>query len=59
MQKERYRSKCCKADVKTEGIPDFLGSNEVVTMNFVCLKCKKACNVERIKKNKTKGKKRV
>ncbi|MBI2591180.1 MAG: hypothetical protein HYW34_00690 [Candidatus Brennerbacteria bacterium] len=40
----KYKSKCCKAEVKIEGIPDFEGGQEVCTMSFVCVKCGKDCD---------------
>ena len=45
MIEQQYRSKCCNAPVKTDGIPDFLGTKEVCTVSFTCTKCKKACDV--------------
>ncbi|MBI2035261.1 MAG: hypothetical protein HYT12_01100 [Candidatus Liptonbacteria bacterium] len=40
-----YRSECCNETVKTGGLPDFVGSKEVCTIYFICLKCNKPCNV--------------
>ena len=54
MTKEVYRSKCCNAKVKASGIPDFLGSNDVCTVNYVCLKCNKSCDVVASKGQKQK-----
>jgi hypothetical protein len=45
MMKKTQRSKCCKAEVRADGMPDFLGSKEVCTVSYTCLKCKKPCNV--------------
>ncbi len=45
MTEKVYRSRCCNAEVRTEGMPDFLGSKEVCTVSYVCLKCDKSCNV--------------
>lgn len=44
-EKADYVSKCCKAEVKSEGIPDFIGSDEVVTVHYVCKKCGEPCDV--------------
>ena len=46
MTEQDYRSKCCSAEVKTEGMPDFLGSKEICTIYFVCLKCNQPCDVD-------------
>ena len=45
MIKRVYRSKCCNAKVRADGIPDFLGSKEVCTISFTCLNCGKPCDV--------------
>ena len=45
MTEKVYRSKCCNAEVKVEGMPDFLESKEVCTVNYVCLKCNNLCDV--------------
>lgn len=55
-----YRSKCCGARVKIEGMPDFIGSKEVCTVNAVCCHCEKPCDTTRFniaKKRKRKGSK--
>ncbi len=44
MTKFIYKSKCCNAEAGMTGIPDFLGSKAVCTVNFVCLKCNKPCD---------------
>lgn len=36
---------CCHAKVRVEGIPDFLGSKEVCTLHFTCLRCGKTCDL--------------
>jgi len=41
----QYRSKCCNAPVKTDGIPDFLGTKEVCTVSSICTKCNQGCDV--------------
>ncbi len=46
MTEKVYRSKCCNAEVKVEGMPDFLGSKEICTFHFSCLQCGKPCNVQ-------------
>ena len=46
MTTKNYRSTCCNAKVKAEGIPDFVGSKEVSTVSFVCCKCGKPCDAE-------------
>jgi hypothetical protein len=45
MAKQGYRSKCCNAEVRTEGVPDFIGSKEICTVSYVCLKCNRSCDV--------------
>ena len=45
MTKVVYRSKCCDAEVRTHGVPDFIGSKEVCTVSFICLRCDKPCDV--------------
>lgn len=45
MAEEVYRSTCCGAEVRADGTPDFLGSNEVCTIHHVCLKCNNACGI--------------
>lgn len=40
-----YRSKCCNAEVKTNGMPDFIGSKDACTVSYVCLKCNKPCDL--------------
>ena len=37
-------SKCCNASMKTVGMPDFIGSNEICTMHWECDKCHEACD---------------
>lgn len=49
-----YKSKCCNAEVRTDGIPDFLGSKDVCTVSFICCKCKKPCDTIRPKSQKKK-----
>ncbi|MCD6442048.1 hypothetical protein J7L24_00650 [bacterium] len=38
-------SECHHAPVKVVGMPDFIGSNEVSSMHYVCEKCGKTCDV--------------
>jgi hypothetical protein len=45
MNSKAYRSKCCNSEVRADGIPDFLGSSEVCTVHYVCLKCNNPCDV--------------
>ena len=45
MTRAVYKSKCCNAEVRTDGVPDFIGSKEVCTISFVCLRCDKLCDV--------------
>lgn len=60
MIEKDYRSKCCNAKVKTGGVPDFIGSKEVYTVHFICLKCNKACDtVMPIRKRIKDGEKRL
>lgn len=54
MTERVYRSECCNAKVRADGKPDFLGSNEVCTVNYVCLKCNKPCDVAAPKSQKQK-----
>ena len=42
---KKHLSKCCGAKVKTAGIPDFSGG-ETCTVNHVCLKCNKPCDIK-------------
>lgn len=49
-----YKSKCCNAEVRTDGMPDFLGSKEVCTVSFICRKCRKPCDIKRPKSHKRK-----
>lgn len=41
---EKRLSKCCKADVKEGGMPDFVGGNEVCTVYHVCTECDEPCD---------------
>ena len=41
-----YRSRCCGSEVRMEGEPDFIGSNEVCIVHFVCLNCGEACDIK-------------
>ena len=50
--KKTQRSQCCKAKVRVDGIPDFLGIKEICTVSYICLKCKKSCNVVALKGQK-------
>ena len=45
MARALYKSKCCNAEVRADGMPDFLGSKEVCTVSFTCLKCNRPCDV--------------
>lgn len=54
MAKKVYRSRCCNAEVRAGGMPDFLGSKEVCTVHYVCLKCNKPCDVAASKSQKQK-----
>lgn len=45
MKIQDLRSKCCNTEVTGNGIPDFIGSTEIVTLNFSCTKCGKRCDV--------------
>ena len=45
MTEKIYRSSCCNAKVITDGVPDFSGSKEGCTFNYVCLRCNKPCDV--------------
>jgi len=40
-------SDCCGAPLKTEGVPDFIGSSEVITIHYRCSKCNKPCNLQK------------
>ena len=50
MIKVFYKSKCCNAKVRADGMPDF--SKDICTVSFVCLKCDRPCYVKEIKKKK-------
>ena len=41
-KKKSYKSICCNAPVRVEGMDDF---DEVCTMHHVCTKCGKDCDV--------------
>lgn len=45
MAEKVYRSRCCNAEVKMDGMPDFMGSKYVCTVYYVCLKCNKPCDL--------------
>ena len=47
-----YKSKCCKAEVRMNGMPDFIGSKEACTVYYVCLKCNKPCDIVASKSQK-------
>lgn len=49
MARVLYKSRCCNAEAKTVGTPDFLGSDEVCTVSFVCLECNNPCDIARPK----------
>ena len=44
-----YKSKCCNAKVRVNGVPDFIGSKEICTVSYICLKCNRPCNVKESK----------
>lgn len=54
MVEKMYRSKCCNAGVRMDGMPDFFGSKEVCTVSFTCCKCKKSCDIITPKSQKKK-----
>ena len=39
------KSRCCRCPVITEGMPDFIGDDTIVTVNYFCSCCKKPCNI--------------
>ena len=41
---KQLRSECCEQPVRTEGIPDFMGDDTIVTVNYFCTGCEKPCN---------------
>src|SRR3989344_4852461 len=45
MAERNHRSRCRGAEVRADGMPDFLKSKTVCTVSFTCLKCNKPCNV--------------
>lgn len=45
MVEKIYKSKCCNAEIKQEGEPDFIGSEDVCTVHYVCLKCNEPCDI--------------
>lgn len=49
------RSKCCNAEVRADGLPDFLGSREVCTVSFVCTKCSQDCCIVRSRSRRQKA----
>jgi len=42
MKKKSFKSKCCNADVRVEGMDDF---DKQCTMYHVCTKCNNPCDV--------------
>lgn len=52
MTEKVYRSKCCNAKARADGVPDFLGSEEVRTVSYTCLKCGKPCDVVKLRGQK-------
>lgn len=50
MSKKMYRSKCCNAEVELDGIPDFIGSEQVCTVSFTCVYCKQPCDALEVAK---------
>lgn len=55
MTRKEYRSKCCNAKVKTDGLPDFIGGNVISTVSPVCLKCGKGCNIVDVEQRRSVG----
>jgi hypothetical protein len=41
----KLKSKCCCAPVIVEGIPDFIGDEDVCTVNYRCKLCGKPCSL--------------
>ena len=41
-----FKSKCCNAECKLGGLPDFIGSDIICTMYYVCTKCGKDCDIK-------------
>ena len=39
------RSRCCNCEVIAEGMPDFIGDDQVVTVNYFCTCCEQPCDV--------------
>ncbi len=39
------KSECCDAEVRMEGVPDFVGGKDICTVSFVCNECGNACNI--------------
>lgn len=46
MKKQEYKSKCCNAPVKVEGLLDFEGDIYPCTVHYVCTKCKETCDIK-------------
>ena len=40
------KSKCCNANVKLSGMPDFVGDNDICTFHYECEKRGNACDIE-------------
>ena len=40
-------SDCCSARIKTEGVPDFVGGTEVITVHYICSQCGQPCNLQK------------
>lgn len=54
MTEKVYKSKCCNAKARADGVPDFLGSKEVCTVSYTCLECGKPCDVVKLMGQKQK-----
>ena len=46
---KNYKSKCCNALVKVEGLPDFHGDKYPCTAHYVCTKCGEPCDIKQEK----------
>jgi len=59
MNDKKYKSQCCNAPVKVEGLPDFEGDKCPCTVYYVCTKCGKPTDTKEIKKVNRKLKKEL
>lgn len=45
VKNKKYKSQCCNAPVKMEGLPDFEGDKYPCTVHYVCTECGRPCDI--------------